>query len=910
MRDLCFVFEVYMLKRWLMCLVFVCLRLIIRLRYRVRYTGLDRVKAALRKNKEGALFLPNHPAVVVDPTIVGVPIVGRYAVHPVVTEYMFFNPLFHWAMRWMGALPVPNFATGVNPLKLARLEKTLTAVEKGLSLGEAFLIYPAGMTKQGGREIIGGAFAAHQLISKYPKAQIILVRTKGLWGSRFSRAYTKGDQVDLSDVLRRSLADLLRAFIFFLPRRSVTVEFEVVHEDFPRSAPKAVLNRYLEHWYNEPFEGSESKGEPLTMVPYSLWRTEVPRVEKKKEASLVGMYIPDEIREDIYAKIGELAHMAPSSIAPEQHLVADLSLDSLNIAELITLVETKYDVKRVDPESLGTVADVLLAATHQQQIVPHQEPDWDTGAWNSPRKPERIFLGEGQTTLDVFFDVSGRYLFDTIAADAMSGPVTYHLLRSRIFLLSHTIQKLPGERIGILLPSSITAHILVLACHMAGKVPVMVNWTVGGKHLESVVALSKIEAVLTSWTFLDRLENVDLSPIQDLLVILEELRATFSWWKMVTSPLKALLPGRWVKRLGMGGAWSTLDGDCEAVVLFTSGSENMPKGVPLTHKNILSNIRGTLMIIDIYTTDRLLSPLPPFHSFGYTVLGQLPLLSGIRVFYSANPADSGAQARVVRKWGITLLASAPSFLINILRQGKKEPFGQLRLVVSGAESPPKEFYELVSVATPNAAFWEGYGITECAPLLSANGSQDRSNGVGKPIPGVRLRIVSLEDYSKVLPPNHEGMILACGQNVFRGYLQQDVASPFFCDDGVNWYVTGDIGLITNQGDLHITGRLKRFVKIGGEMVSLGAIESALNGEQLQEAEEGPKLALCAKGEAEGRPRLILFSTRSISPTEINALLRKRGFSNLVRVDQVITIPEIPLGGAGKIAYRQLESTLV
>jgi long-chain-fatty-acid--[acyl-carrier-protein] ligase len=899
-----------MAKRWLTRFVLFFVRLVIALRYRVHYIGLDKVKAVLKKNTKGALFLPNHPAIVVDPIIVGLPTIGRYSVRPLVTEYMFFNPLFHWVMRWVKALPVPNFATGVNPLKLNRLEKTLATVEKGLAQGEGFLIYPAGMTKQGPREIIGGAFAAHQLISKYPKTQVILVRTTGLWGSRFSRAYTKGEQVDLAEVLKRSMADLFRALIFFLPRRDVTVEFEVAPEDFPREATKAVLNRYLEHWYNDPFADTESKGEPLKIVPYSFWRKEVQKIEKKKEVSLAGLVIPDDVRDEVYTKIAELAHVNSSKITPEQHLVADLSLDSLNIAELITFIETNYDLKQVDPESLSTVAEVLLAATHQQQVALHQERDWDTDDWDSPRKPERVFLGEGQSSLDVFFDVSGRYLFDTIAADGNSGPVTYHLLRSRIFLLSHAIQKLPGERIGILLPSSLGAHILVLACHMAGKVPVMVNWTVGGKHLESVVALSKIEAVLTSWTFLDRLENVDLSPVQDLLVILEELRATFSWWKLATSPFKALLPGRWIKRLGLGGAWSRLDGDSEAVILFTSGTENMPKGVPLTHKNILSNIRATLMIIEVYATDRLLSPLPPFHSFGFTVLGQLPLLAGVRVFYAPNPTDSGSQARVIRKWGISLLASAPSFLINILRQGKKEPFERIRVVVSGAESPPQEFFELTSVATPNATVWEGYGITECSPLLCANGMGDRTLGVGKSIPGVRIRVVDLNDFSKTMPPNHEGMILACGPNVFKGYLQQDAASPFFFADGVNWYVTGDLGLITSQGCLRITGRLKRFVKIGGEMVSLGAVESALAVEQPSVEEEGPQIAVCAKGESEGRPRLVLFSTRSVSPTEVNALLRKRGFSNLVRVDQVVTLPEIPLSGTGKVAYRQLEASLV
>ena len=242
------------------------------------------------------------------------------------------------------------------------------------------------------------------------------------------------------------------------------------------------------------------------------------------------------------------------------------------------------------------------------------------------------------------------------------------------------------------------------------------------------------------------------------------------------------------------------------------------------------------------------------------------------------------------------------------RQGKKEPFEQLRLVVSGAETPPAEVFELVAIAAPNASVFEGYGITECSPILSINTTGERSQGVGRALPGVRLRVVSLEDYSKVLPVNQSGMILASGPNVFRGYLQSDAKSPFYLDEGIHWYVTGDIGFLNERGSLVITGRQKRFVKIGGEMISLGAIEAALVSDQ-PVAEEGPQLALCAQGESEGRPRLILFSTRNVSQTEINSLLRQKGFSNLVRIDQVVTLETIPLSGTGKIAYRQLETSL-
>jgi long-chain-fatty-acid--[acyl-carrier-protein] ligase len=444
---------------------------------------------------------------------------------------------------------------------------------------------------------------------------------------------------------------------------------------------------------------------------------------------------------------------------------------------------------------------------------------------------------------------------------------------------------------------------------MANKVPVMLNWTVGGKHLEAVVSLSQLKAVLTSWSFLDRLDNVDLRPIQEILVVLEEMKATFSWIQMLTCPLKALLPGRILRKCLLGGAARSLQGDDEAVILFTSGTENMPKGVPLTHRNLLSNMKATLQLIDLYSTDRLLGALPPFHSFGFALTGLLPILAGIRVLYTPNPTDSGLQARMIRRWGITIVCSAPSFLLNILRQGRKDVFDHVRLVVAGAEKPTNELYELAPAAAPNSTIWIGYGITECSPVLSVNTIGDSAHGAGKAIPGVRLRVVDVDDYSRTLSAHQSGMILASGPNVFGGYLQKDVQSPFYEREDVRWYVTGDLGFLSEDGYLTITGRLKRFVKIGGEMVSLGAIEAALGSIQLFAEGEGPQFAVCSKGESEGRPRLVLFATKNLPVTQINSILRQQGFSNLIRIDHVVTVETIPLSGTGKVAYRQLESTI-
>ncbi len=898
------------MKRCALWFIAVWARVLLRLRYRIEYRGLKEIKAQLKNSQKGCLFLSNHPANFVDPVAVMLPIALPYNVRPLVTEYMFFNPFFHQAMRCIRALPVPNFASGFNPLKLNRLDKTLRAVADGVKAGERFLIYPSGTTKLSGREIIGGAFAVHDLISSYPDVQIVLVRVSGLWGSRFSRAHTDGQTVCLPEVFRQSIKDLLAAALFFLPKRKVTIEYEMAPADFPRTGTKQVVNRYLEAWFNKPFEKTATKGESCIDVPYSFWRKPKKIETKGVEEPLRGIRIPKEVQDDILEKIAEIASISSDTISVSSHLIADLNLDSLNIAELITFLETTYDVKQIDPESLTTVATVLLAATHQIQIQVAKEIEWNMDSWNEPRNPERIFLGESKNLLAAFFDVSWRHLFETIVSDTTSGPMSYYAIRSRVMLMAHAIEKLPGKHIGILLPSSVGAQILILACQMADKVPVMLNWTVGGKHLEAVVSLSQLQAVLTSWGFLDRLDNVDLRPIQEILVVLEEMKATFSWFKMATCPIKALLPGRILRKCALGGAARYLQGDDEAVILFTSGTENMPKGVPLSHRNLLSNMRATLQLIDLYSTDRLLGSLPPFHSFGFALTGLLPLLAGIRVFYTPNPTDSGLQARVIRKWGITIICSAPSFLLNVLRQGRKDVYNQVRLVVAGAEKPTNELYELAPVAAPNSTIWVGYGITECSPVLTVNTIGDPAHGAGKAIPGVRLRIVDVDDFSRTLSANQSGMILAAGPNVFEGYLQKDVHSPFYEKDDVRWYVTGDLGYLSEDGYLTITGRLKRFVKIGGEMVSLGAIEAALGSIKLFVEDEGPQFAVCSKGESEGRPRLVLFATKSLPVTQINSILRQQGFSNLVRIDHVVTVETIPLSGTGKVAYRELEATII
>jgi long-chain-fatty-acid--[acyl-carrier-protein] ligase len=347
-----------------------------------------------------------------------------------------------------------------------------------------------------------------------------------------------------------------------------------------------------------------------------------------------------------------------------------------------------------------------------------------------------------------------------------------------------------------------------------------------------------------------------------------------------------------------------------AVVLFTSGTESMPKGVPLTYRNILSNQRDGLKVIEVFSDDVFFGILPPFHAFGFTVTGLLPLLCGLKVAYFPDPTDGKRLAKGLEKWSVTVACGAPTFLKGMLKSATPEQVKTLRYCASGAEKAPPELYQLMANLGKEGMLHEGYGITECSPILTANRIGEPKIGVGKPMPSVELCIVHPETHA-ILPQGEQGLILARGPNVFNGYLNPGLASPFVTVGGKEWYQTGDLGFLDPDQNLMISGRLKRFIKVGAEMVSLAAIEDVLLEEALRKhgtvAEEGPTLAVCAKEEDGQRTRIFLFSKFPTEVDDVNKVLREAGFSNIIRVSSVFHLTEIPIMGSGKINYRELET---
>ncbi len=883
-------------------------------RYRVTIKGVENLNADTLSKPGGILFLPNHPTVFVDPTLVTLAIWKKYPIRPMIVEYMYYTPIVHSFMKFMNALPVPNFVSSSNSLKKKKVDEAMEAVISGLKNKENFLIYPAGKVKHQAREVIV-ASGVHRIVQAVPEANIVLVRTTGLWGSSFSRAIT-GQSPPLYSTVFDGIKRAFKNLIFFTPRRHVTIEFFPAPSDFPYSGSRVEFNQYLEHWYNRPDgltsqEGAEP-GESLYLVSYSMWRKELPLIKSKNEVQkeIELKKIPQEVQSKVLHKLSEMTQMPSDQIKGGMDLGSELGLDSLDHAELMAFLDEDFDVAGVPVSELTTVERVMALAAKQVAFGERVEEEHaDLSKWLSAAYPHvRAIFPKGETIPEVFLNNCQRHKTAVACGDMRAGVLTYSQIKLRVLLLAEYIRHLPGDSIGILLPSSVAAYLTIIACQLAGKIPVMVNWTVGPRHLESVRSLSHIKTVLSSWAFLDRLDNADLTGIDDLIITLEDASRGFTLKDKLMAFIRSKRSTSSIlEHFNMQGR-SRND---TAVILFTSGTESMPKGVPLTHGNILSNQQDAVNAVEIFQDDILLGILPPFHSYGFNASGLLPLLAGLRVAYYADPTDGKGIAREIERWKATIVCGAPSFLKGVFKNARPGQLNSLRICVSGAEKAPPELFKMVN-ALEKCHLVEGYGITECAPILTANCSGNPMDGVGKPMPQVALLIVHLDTHEP-LPQGEAGLILARGPNIFKGYLNKGISSPFITLKDQSWYSTGDLGYLDPKGNLIISGRLKRFVKIGGEMISLAALEQALHENSAIHAqlsqEEGPALAVCAKEEAGEKTKIFVFTRFSITLEEINRALRDAGFSNLVKVYKVTQIPEIPLMGTGKINYRNLESQI-
>jgi len=519
------------------------------------------------------------------------------------------------------------------------------------------------------------------------------------------------------------------------------------------------------------------------------------------------------------------------------------------------------------------------------------------------------------TLSEAWLRTSARQRSRHCVLDSTGAILTNRRFMATVFLFARRVRKLAkAQNLGVLMPAGAAGAIANLAVLLAGRTVLNLNYTAGPEALRTGMERAGIRNIITARQFLARLKDrgLDLSDLFDGIELhyMEDLKAGIGKAEgLLMLTAASVLPGGWARDL-FGHRVAPED---TAVILFSSGSEGTPKGIELTHRNILANVRQIFDMLNLETEDRILSNLPLFHSFGLTVTTLLPLLESIPMVCHPDPTDALGSARAIARHRATILFSPPTFLRFYIHNKRIHPMmlESLRVVITGAERLGSDLREAFALKFQKPIY-EGYGVTETAPVASSNLPDcldtdewrvqvgNRPGTVGMPLPGTGFRIVdpvSLE----TLTSGEEGLILIGGVQVMKGYLEapEKTAEATVELDGRHWYKTGDKGRVDQDGFLTIVDRYSRFAKLGGEMVSLTRVE-----EQVRQILAEPELELVAvnipdpkKGE-----QIILLIAVDLDPDELRKTLINAGLNPLSIPAEIQRVEQIPKLESGKTDF--------
>ena len=497
---------------------------------------------------------------------------------------------------------------------------------------------------------------------------------------------------------------------------------------------------------------------------------------------------------------------------------------------------------------------------------------------------------------------------DVAAVDGMDGSEITRgkLLAAGLALAGYLKRNVPGRRVGVVLPSSRGGIVANLGILLAGKVPVNFNFTAGRAALEVSMRKAEVTCCITAGLVRTKFKEFPWpAEVIELERIVPQLKKDIVRWFL----LSKLLPASWI------ASWIGLpkQGDRnEAVLLFTSGSSGEPKGVVLTHRNMLANTGQFGEMLDLGRKDVVLGALPFFHSFGSTVCLFFPMVEGVKVVTYPNPLDSAKCAALIAEHQITLMLATPTFLRGYMKRAEREQLASVKLIVTGAEKLPNELAEAFERRFGKEVM-QGYGLTETSPAASFNlpdppGVQQPSHRLGscgRLVPGLAAEIRHPETDER-LSLHETGMLWCKGANVFDGYLDDPERTADVLKDA--WFRTGDLGRFDEDGFLFIEGRMSRFSKIGGEMVPHETVETKIV-ESLGLSGEGERVVMItaiadeAKGEA-----LVILSTRALDLPSLREQLSSSGFPNLWIPKKVVQVEKIPILASGKLDLQACRQT--
>lgn len=473
---------------------------------------------------------------------------------------------------------------------------------------------------------------------------------------------------------------------------------------------------------------------------------------------------------------------------------------------------------------------------------------------------------------------------------------SYGDLLKKSLALGRLVSKVTAEdeTIGVLMPNISTTVCLIYGMSAMRRTPALLNYTAGTQGMQNACIVASIRTIITSRQFLEAANLTDIvSAIPNVnLVFLEDLRSRFKLWDKLWLILYAMRFPRRVQQ--------ARNPEAPAVVMFTSGSEGKPKGVVLSHRAILSNIAQIRAVIDFSPRDKFFIALPLFHAFGFTAGAILPIVSGTKVFLYPTPLHYRIIPEIIYDRNCTVLFGTSTFLSNYAKYAHPYDFHKLRCVIAGAEKLNEEVRKLW-MEKFGIRVLQGYGATECAPVLSVNTPMANQAGtVGPLLPLLQHRLVAVPGIDR------GGLLYVKGPNVMSGYYLYDQPGqlqPTMSELGAGWYNTGDVVEIDASGFVRILGRVKRFAKVAGEMVSLEIVEMIAN-----HASPEHQHAASAQTDPQRGENILLFTTDyTLSRESLQISARHLGHPEISIARKIIIVSELPLLGTGKIDYVTLKS---